>query len=138
MDSEIEEERLLGIIFQHLVMFQYYKDLKEHDNYISNLFKCEPTEVRKDIDCNFLETWIEKCAIHKSENEKLLILKSRNADSNGVMAPLKKQEFIKLFVENSSRNFSWENAEVPEQVFFFDKVILFKQNFELNPYMLPN
>ena len=116
MDSGIEEQRLLGIIFQHLVMFQYYKDLKEHDNYISNLFKCEPTEVRKDIDYNFLETWIEKCAIHKSDNKKLL--ESRNADSN---TPLKKQDFIKTFVENSEcspRNFSWENAEVPEQVFF--------------------
>ena len=121
MDPRIEEVRLLGIIFQHLVMFQYYKDLKEHDNYISNLLKCEPKEVRKDIDYNFLKTWIEKCAIHKSDNKKLLRLESRNVDSNTRMAALKKQEFLRLFVENSdisSGNFFWENAEVPEQVVF--------------------
>ena len=118
MDPRIEEKRLLGIIFQHLVMFQYYKDLKEHDNYISNLFKCEPKEVREDIDYDFLKTWIEKCAIHKSDNKKLQCLDSLKDMRK---EPLKKTDFIKLFVENSgisTENFSWENAEVPEKVFY--------------------
>ena len=117
MDPRIEEEWLLEIIFQHLVMFQYYKDLKEHDNYIANLLKCEPKEVRENIDYNFLKAWIEKCAIHKSDNKKLQRLESRK---DMRMEPLKKQDFITLFSENSgisTENFSWENAEVPKKVF---------------------
>ena len=118
MDPRIEEEWLLEIIFQHLVMFQYYKDLKEHDNYIANLLKCEPKEVRENIDYNFLKAWIEKCAIHKSDNKKLQRLESRK---DMRMEPLKKQDFITLFSENSgisTENFSWENAEVSKKVFY--------------------
>ena len=80
-------------------MFQYYKDLKEHDDSISSFFKCEPKENKKVLDYKFLRIWVEKCAIRKSENKKLQRLESRNVDS--LLEPLKEKEFIKLFSENS-------------------------------------
>ena len=117
MDPRVQEKLILKIIFQHLLMFQYYKDLKEHDDSISSFFKCEPKENKKVLDYKFLRIWVEKCAIRKSENKKLQRLESRNVGL--LLEPLKEKEFIKLFSENSeitTEEISWENAEVPNKV----------------------
>ena len=118
MDPQIEERRILEIIFQHLAMFEYYKDLKEHDKCISSLWSEEPSYESK-IDHNFMKMWLEKCAIEKSENSKLERLGSRS--SLHEKKKWTKKEFIWHFSEDSgiySKESFGEDAEVPDKVNF--------------------
>ena len=115
MDPKTEERRILEIIFQHLAMFEYYKDLKEHDKCISSLWSEEPSYESK-IDHNFMKMWLEKFAIEKSA--KLERLESRNA-----LHPMKSwtmEDFITHFSEDSgiySKESFGEDAEVQNKVY---------------------
>ena len=130
MDPKTEEKRILEIIFKHLAMFEYYKDLKEYEKCISSLWSNEPSYTNK-IDHTFLRMWLEKCAIEKSENTKLERLESRSADDQ--IEQWTMNEFIKHFSRDSgtySKESFGEVAEVPDAVNFlaFPTFIIYNNN----------
>ena len=72
MDPRQQDETILAIIFRHLQMFQYYKDLKEYDKQIQSLWNNEPVMANNKLESNtldhdFLKEWTEKFGINKED-----------------------------------------------------------------------
>ena len=117
-DSGTEKKQIAAVIFRHLQMFQYYKDLKQYDKSISSLWlphdKADAKFQSNTLDYKFLSKWNEKCTTSLSEDWRLA--EKRDADEK-----LDQDEFIKRFSNDSryfSKDSSEEVAEVPDVVSF--------------------
>ena len=75
LDPEAEE-MILAIIFRHLQMFQYYRDLKEYDKNIESLWNDVPEKANENLKSNildheFLRKWTEDFGINKEDGSKI-------------------------------------------------------------------
>ena len=115
-DSDTETKQIAAVIFRHLQMFEYYKDLKEYDKSMSSLWlphnEADEEFQNNRLDYTFLSEWQDKCAISLSEDWRL----SEKRDAG---KKVDKREFIERFSKDSKHfsNDSFEEvAEVPDEV----------------------
>ena len=118
LDPEKAEEMILAIIFRHLQMFQYYRDLKEYDKNIESLWNDVPEKANENLKSNtldheFLRKWTEDFGINKEDGSKI-----KQVDK------WSEHEFIEEFrirsrsSETSPEKYSEEVAEMHRKVCF--------------------
>ena len=118
-NSGTEKKQIAAVIFRHLQMLKYYKDLKEYDKSISSLW-LPHDEVDEKFKSNrhdykFLSKCEDKCAISLSEVWRL-------SEKRAAGETLDQREFIER-LSKDSKYFSIDSfeevAEVPDEVSFF-------------------
>ena len=120
LDPGKAEELILAIIFRHLQMFQYYRDLKEYDKNIESLWNDIPEKANEKLKSNsldheFLRKWTEDFGINKEDGSKI---------KQVTIKQWSEHEFIEEFricsrnSESSSKKHSEEFSEKHKKVYF--------------------
>ena len=82
-------------IFNHLLMFQFYRDLKNYDKTLTSIYEPHSLSVNEELDVPFLKDWMTEFA--KDEKCEILMQNIENCELTSIKITI--EEFERKFEE---------------------------------------